>query len=166
MDAALAAARALAPLTESRPASGQLACLLAFWSSHARPIADDDPFASRDRRARAAIVEMLESLAAVHAAHDDPAWTIDELGIAVRRSIEDQTLVPAPEESRGVHLLDDQAVRYGDFADVAIVGVVDRDWPERPRRNIFYPAGDAQVAGMARRRGSARRRRRAVPRIC
>ena len=139
MDAALAVARALAPLTETHPASEQLACLLAFWSAHARPIADDDPFASRERRARAAIVGMLPSLAAVHAAHDDPAWTIDEVGIAVRRWIEDQTFVPAPEDGSGVHLLDDQAVRYGDFDDVAIVGVVDQDWPERPRRNIFYP---------------------------
>ena len=139
MDAALAVARALAPLTETHPASEQLACLLAFWSAHARPIADDDPFASRERRARAAIVGMLPSLAAVHAAHDDPAWTIDEVGIAVRRWIEDQTFVPAPEDGSGVHLLDDQAARYGDFDDVAIVGVVDQDWPERPRRNIFYP---------------------------
>jgi ATP-dependent helicase/nuclease subunit B len=139
MEAALAAARALAPLIEPHPASEQIACLLAFWTAHARPMADDDPFASRERRARAALVGMLPSLAAVHAAHDDPAWTIDELGIAVRQWIEEQTFVPDPEDSRGLHLLDDQAARYGDFADVAIVGVVDQDWPERPRRNIFYP---------------------------
>jgi RecB family exonuclease len=137
--AAVAAARELAPLTATGPASEQIACLSAFWSAHARPIADEDPFASRERRARAAIVGMLPSLAAVHAAHDDPAWTIDELGIAVRRWIEEQTFVPEPANSRGLHLLDDQAARYGDFADVAIVGVVDQDWPERPRRNIFYP---------------------------
>ena len=139
MNAALAIARVLAPLTESHPASAQLACLLAFWSTYARPIDDEDPFASRERRARAAIVEMLPSLAAVHAAHDDPAWTIDEVGIAVRRWIEDQTFAPAPDDRHGIHLLDDQAARYGDFDDVAIVGVVDQDWPERPRRNIFYP---------------------------
>ena len=139
MDAAVGIARALAPLTAARPASDQVACLLTFWSAHARPIADDDPFASRERRARAAIVDMLPSLAAVHAAHDDPAWTIDELAIAVRRWIEEQTFVPDPGEGSGVHLLDDQAARYGDFDEVAIVGVVDQDWPERPRRNIFYP---------------------------
>ena len=139
MDAAVAIAQALVPLTESHPASIQLACLQAFWSTHARPIADDEPCAPRERRARAAIVDMLPSLAAVHAAHDDPDWTIDELGIAVRRWIEDQTFVPEQQQGSGVHLLDDQAVRYGDFDDVAIVGVVDRDWPERPRRNIFYP---------------------------
>jgi hypothetical protein len=139
LDAALAAARALAPLTEAHPASEQLACLLAFWTAYARPLADDDPFVARERRARAAIADMVPSLAAVHAAHDDPAWTIDDVGIAVRRWIEEQTFVPAPEDLRGVHLLDDRAVRYGDFDDIAIVGVVDQDWPERPRRNIFYP---------------------------
>ncbi len=139
MEAALAVARGLAPMTETRRASQQVSCLLAFWSAHARPIADDDPFASRERRARTAIVDMLPSLAAVHAAHDDPSWTTDDLGLAVRRWIEEQTFAPTPDQGRGVYLLDDQAVRYGDFDDVTIVGVVDQDWPERPRRNIFYP---------------------------
>jgi RecB family exonuclease len=147
MDAALAAARALAPLTDTRPASAQIECLLAFWSAYARPIDDADPFAPRERRARSAIVDMLPSLAAVHAAHDDPAWTIDDVGIAVRRWLEDQTFVPDPDDSRGVHLLDDQAVRYADFDDVAIVGVVDQDWPERPRRNIFYPPALLKALG-------------------
>ena len=139
MEAALAAARALAPLTETHSASQQVACLLSFWSAHASPIADEDRFASREHRARAAIADMLPSLAAVHAAHDDPAWTIDDLAMAVRRWIEDQTFAPSADDARGVHLLDDQAARYGDFDVVAIVGVVDQDWPERPRRNIFYP---------------------------
>lgn len=139
LDAALAVSRTLAPLIETRAASEQIACLEAFWAAHARPIAGGDPFASRERRARAAIVAMLPSLAAVHAAHDDAPWTIDDLAIAVRRWIGDQTFVPAPEDASGVHFLDDQTARYGDFADVAIVGVVDQDWPERPRRNIFYP---------------------------
>ena len=38
-----------------------------------------------------------------------------------------------------MHLLDDQAARYGDFDDVTIVGLIEHEWPERPRRNIFYP---------------------------
>ena len=139
LNAALAAARALAPMTDTHPASQQIACVHAFWLAHIRAIADDDSFASRERRARSAIVGMLPSLAAVHAAQGDPDWTIDDLGIAVRRWIEDQTFVPDADARRGVHLLDDQAARYGDFDDVAIVGLVDQDWPERPRRNIFYP---------------------------
>ncbi len=110
LHAAIAAARELAPLATAQPASAQLTLLLQFWSSHERPIPDDDPFAPREQRARAAVVEMLTSLAAVHAAHDDSAWTIDEVGIAVRRWLEEQTFVLDEDEgSRGVHLLDDQA---------------------------------------------------------
>ena len=138
---ALAAARDLAPLADRQPASAQIARLLAFYDAHLRPLEDGDPFASRERRARAAVADTLRALAGVHAAHDDPAWTIDELGIAVRRWIGEQTftLDDPDSSSPGIALVDDQAARYGDFDDVAIVGVVEADWPERPRRNIFYP---------------------------
>jgi RecB family exonuclease len=136
--AALAIVRELAPLAESLPASRQVRRLLAFWRSHLRPLADDDPFAARERRARAAVDNLLEALAAVHAAHDDPPWRVDELAIAARRGIEDQTFA-ADQAGAGLHLLDDRAARYGDFDDVAIVGLIDADWPERPHRNIFYP---------------------------
>jgi ATP-dependent helicase/nuclease subunit B len=135
---AQATARLLAPLTKPRPASRQLSLLLAFWTSHLRPIADEDRFAGRERRARTAIGDMLSALAAVHAAHDDPEWTIADLGVAVRRWIEEHTFAPEADGS-GIQLLDDQAARYGDFDDVAIVGLVETDWPEKPRRNIFYP---------------------------
>jgi RecB family exonuclease len=138
LDAARATARELAPLTVARPASEQLSLLLAFWTTHLRPIADAQPLAARERRARAAIRDMLEALAAVHAGHDDPEWTIADVGVAVRRWIEEHTFVPEA-AGDGVHLLDDQAVRYADFDDIAIVGLVETDWPDKPRRNIFYP---------------------------
>jgi ATP-dependent helicase/nuclease subunit B len=44
-------------------------------------------------------------------------------------------------------LIDDRAAPYGDFDDVTIVGLVENEWPERPRRNIFYPAGLLAVLG-------------------
>jgi ATP-dependent helicase/nuclease subunit B len=148
LHAAIAAARELAPLATPQPASAQIARLLAFWTAHLRPVSDEDPFAAREQRGRAAIAEMLASLASVHAAHDDLQWTIDDLAIAVRRWIEEQTFVLDNDASaRGVHLVDDQAVRYGDFDDIAIVGVVEPDWPERPRRNIFYPPGLLKALG-------------------
>jgi hypothetical protein len=58
-----------------------------------RPLADDGVFAGRERRARAAIVEALTRLADAHRAQDDPLWTIADLVIAIRHSIE-QTFVP------------------------------------------------------------------------
>ena len=61
-------ARELAPLTAV--AAGVRADGRVCWRSGrrtSRPIDDDDPFASRERRARAAIVDMLAALAAGHA---------------------------------------------------------------------------------------------------
>jgi RecB family exonuclease len=158
--AALDAARELAPLATARPASQQLSLLLTFWSSHLRPIADGDPLASREQRARAAITGAIDALAAANAALDDPAWKIDDVAIAVRRWIEQQTFAPcaAHEQTRegsaiadceqpGVHLVDDHAAPYGDFDDIAIVGLVDADWPDRPRRNIFYPPALLKALG-------------------
>jgi len=43
--------------------------------------------------------------------------------------------------------VDDQAARFGDFDEVAIVGLVEQDWPARPRRNIFYGAGLLKALG-------------------
>jgi RecB family exonuclease len=135
---ALAVARELEPLTSERPASAQIRTLLAFWQTHVRPLTDADTFNSRERRARAAIVELLSTLAAAHEAQDDTVWSIDDLGVAVRRGIEEETFV-ADSAGIGVHLLDDRAVRYGDFDQVTILGMIEPDWPDRPRRNIFYP---------------------------
>jgi RecB family exonuclease len=144
--AAVDVARELASIVEPHPASWQLRRLVSFFDTHARPLADDDPFASRERRARGAILDALTGLAGAHAAHDDPAWTIDDLVAAVRRWIEEQTFVPEADGS-GVHLIDDQAARFGEFDDMTIVGVVDGDWPERLRRNIFYPPNLMKTLG-------------------
>ena len=146
LDAALAAARALAPLGRPAPASQQIRRVLAFLESRLPARAGDDLFASRERRARAALADTLASLASAHAAHHDPDWRIDELAVAVRGAIESQTFVAAPPGS-GVHLIDDQAARYGAFDDVTIVGLVENDWPERPRRNIFYPPALLKALG-------------------
>jgi RecB family exonuclease len=138
LHAAIAIALELTPLAASAPASQHVARLLAFWDRHLRPLDDGDPLFSREERGRAAIRQTLAAIATVYAAHDDLDWTIDDLALAVRRAIEDQTF--APESSpTGIHLLDDRAARYGDFDDIFLVGLVETDWPERPRRNIFYP---------------------------
>ena len=64
---------------------------------------------------------------------------IDGLASIVRRWIEEQTFAPVSlEEESGVHLVDEHAARYGDFDEIAMVGLIAGEWPERPRRNIFY----------------------------
>ena len=145
----LAAIRPLALLSDPHPASAQIHRLIDFWSAHARPTKDEDPFAAREGRARAALVDTLAALASAQIAYDDPPWTIDDLAAAARRWIGEQTFAPdaVPGAGAGVHLLDDQAVRYGDFDDITIVGLIEQEWPERPRRNIFYPPSLLKALG-------------------
>jgi RecB family exonuclease len=155
LQASLAAAHELAPLVEAHPASAQVRRLQSFWAAHlrssttdarSRVTTEDAEGGSREQHTRAVIAHMLSELASVHAACDDPAWTIDDLAIAVRRAFEDQTFEPVS-SSAGVHLVDDQSAPYGAFDEVAVVGVVEPDWPERPRRNIFYPSGLLRALG-------------------
>ena len=62
-----------------------------------------------------------------------PEWSVSDLATSVRRWIGDQTFAPGGASS-GVRLLDDQAARYGSYDDITIVGLIESEWPERPRR--------------------------------
>ena len=137
LERALDAARELAPLLEPAPASRQIRRVLAFIVGHGRALTVGDPFEPRERRARSAIAALLDALARARQAHHDEMWTVSELGAAVRRWIQEETFAPASSET-GVHLIDDQGSRYGEFDGLSLVGLVESDWPERPRRNIFY----------------------------
>jgi RecB family exonuclease len=130
------AAVALAPLLAAAPASSQFRCLIRFLDEYEAPI---DENASRLRRGRAAVRDVLAALTAAHSAHDDPPMAIAELAASIRRWIEERTLVP-DSGSTGVQFADDQAARYGDFDEIAVVGLIEGEWPEHPKRNIFYPA--------------------------
>lgn len=144
--ATLDAARELAPLLAAAPASIQLDRLRSFFATRLRPPTDGDPFAARERRVRIAIDGLLEQLMTAHSRHHDPAWTIEDLASAVRRWITDQTFA-ADDVHGGVQLLDDQAARYASFDDMAIVGLSEGEWPEKTRRNIFYPVSLLRALG-------------------
>jgi RecB family exonuclease len=133
---ALSAAEELWPLRVAAPASMQIHRLLSFLESH--DAAGSVPPANAVT-ARTAIIDMLRALAAASRAHDDAPVEIDGLRSTVRRWIEEHTVAPAPvERQAGVHLVDEHAARYGDFDEIALVGLIEGEWPERPRRNIFY----------------------------
>jgi RecB family exonuclease len=141
---ALAVTSELCGLRDPGSASAKLHQLRAVWERNVRPsrAADDGT------RASAAIAETLRALAEAHAAHHDPEWTLDDLSLAVRRAVEEQTFERVEDRAdHGVHLLDDRAARYGDFDTVFIVGVIEAEWPERPRRNIFYPPSLLKALG-------------------
>ena len=136
LSAVLTAAHMLAGLATAAPASSQFRCLIAFLDACEAPIEES---ASRLGRGRAAVHDVLAALLAAHAAHDDPPIAIAQMAASVRRWIEEHTLVP-DSGSTGVQFVDDQAVRYGDFDEITVVGLIEGEWPERPKRNIFYPA--------------------------
>jgi len=147
----------LVPLKAPQPASTHLRRLLAFLDAHAAPLDATHPAAGRERRARTTVLQLLQAMAEAHAAHHDPEWSVADLTTSVRRWIGDETFVTDSAPS-GIRLLDDQAARYGDFDELAIVGLIENEWPDKPRRNIFYPPNLLKTLGWPSekdRRGAA-----------
>ena len=135
--AAAAALGELAPLLDTAPASVHIEALRRFWLRRSRPPTGDDKLHERTARARTAITTALDGLVAAHRAHGDLNYTIDDTAASVRRWLEGQTFSPRS-GSTGVHLVDATSARFGSFDDVHLVGLVEGEWPERPRRNLFY----------------------------
>jgi RecB family exonuclease len=91
-------------------------------------------------RARAAVLSALEGLAEAFERHDDEHRPQEDLTSAIGHAIEAQTFTPL-QGSAGVHLVDAVAARFGEFDHVHLVGLVETDWPERQKRNIFFTSG-------------------------
>ena len=150
-DAAFRAAEAAANVTgalrayrEGSAASVQLISLATFLRAHLAPLGEDDNV--RHHRARAAVLALLDGLADACRQHDDRPRPPDTLAAAVRHWIERQTFSPS-RDGGGAWLLDAVAARFGEFEHVHLVGLVENEWPERPRRSIFYTTGLLQSLG-------------------
>ena len=145
---AVEAVRALQPLRAPAPVAVHVDTLLGFLHHHDALPGPDDPLRARQLRARAAILAALHALRAAHAAYDPAPRDFDEAAAMIRRWIEGQTFAPRAGEI-GLHLVDAESARYGDFDDVQLGGLVETEWPERPRRNIFYSPGILRELGWA-----------------
>jgi len=131
--AVIRAASDLAPLLEPRPMVDQVEVLRAFLDARNRE--HDD----RRRRARSAVVLALDGLIAAYRRHDPSATgTVTELSAAIRRWLGTQTFA-LDTSPGGIRILDAQSARFADLDDVQILGLVEGEWPERQRRNVFYP---------------------------
>jgi RecB family exonuclease len=123
------------------PASAHLETLRGFLAQVAVDEERADPAADlragREARAWTAIHATLDGLAAAYRRHGDLVWTVDELSATLRRWLESQTFTPRT-GSAGVHLVDADAAPYGAFDVVHLVGLVEGEWPDRSRRNLFY----------------------------
>ncbi len=135
--AAAAAARALAPFREADRASVQIGTLASFLRAHERAPTAGDAWRDRHHRARAAILGVLDTLALAFTRHDDRRRAPEDLLARLHHAIEAQTFTPRRGRD-GVHLVDAVGARFGEFDHVHLVGLVETDWPERPRRSILF----------------------------
>lgn len=132
--------RALLPFREADSASAQIGAITSFLKQTATDTDDRGETYERHRRARAAVLGVLDGLADGYRRHDDRAREPDALVAAIHHAVEDQTFAPRT-GTGGVHLIDAVAARFGAFDHVHLVGLVETDWPERVRRTIFYTSG-------------------------
>lgn len=136
--AALGVAAELAPLGEQGPVLEQLARVTVFLSRHHRST-PHDPDPERSARVRGAVLGALAALGAAYNAYDaDATMTGSDLSFTIRRWLGGQTFAVRTGRS-GVRLLDAQAARFADVDEAQILGLVEGEWPEPSRRNIFYP---------------------------
>lgn len=138
--AALAAVEALRPLADERPMIAQIATLVEWLHQFDRPATESDPLRSRRSRVRAAVLGALAALGHAYERQDSSArGDVHVLTAAIRRWLGAQTFATNV-GATGLHVVDAQAARYGDFDDVQIVGLIEGEWPERTRRNVLYPS--------------------------
>lgn len=138
--AAVLVAGALDGFRTHTAASAQIGCVSAFLRAWERGPAPGATWRESSLRARGAVLGALDALADGCLRHDDHQRTPEALVALIRHRIEGQTFAPSREHG-GVHLVDAVAARFGEFDHVHILGLVDTDWPERQRRNIFYTSG-------------------------
>lgn len=136
----------LAPFQNAALASSQIEAISRFLRSRQHGPGPDDPWRESYLRARAAVLGVLDGLAEAYRQHDDRPRAAEVLVAAIRHQVEQQTFAPRRNRS-GVHLVDAVAARFGEFDHVHLVGLVETDWPERHRRNIFYTSGLLKVLG-------------------
>jgi len=134
--------RELAPLRSPAPAAEHLASLLTFLAAHASDAGNE----SRALRARGAILGTLLALRDGWARFDNTPVDSDVVAALIRRSIGVQTFAPRAGDS-GVHLVDAWSARFGEFDEAHLAGLVDGEWPEPARRNIFYSSSILRELG-------------------
>jgi RecB family exonuclease len=140
---------------EGSSASSQVRAILDFLRRHEQVPVAGDPGRERHLRARAAVHAVLASLAEAFELHDNGKRAPEDIAAVIRHGIESETFTPDRHRG-GVHLVDAVAARFGTFDHVHLVGLVETDWPERPRRNIFYTAGLLKALGWPQEPDQAR----------
>src|SRR5690606_16828127 len=125
-------------------AADQVRCLARFIRDIERR--DEPGRTGRFGRARAAVLGVLDGVADALGRVGYGRRALDDIAALIYHALEQRTFAPEPGR-RGVHLVDAASARFGEFDDVYLVGLVETDWAERPRRNFFYSAGLLRALG-------------------
>jgi RecB family exonuclease len=133
----LVIARELAPLKSASSVANHLNVLLAFLREHESTTVPEESLRARHLRARGAVMATLVALRDAYSRFDTEPVAADEVAALVRRWIEGQTFAPRAGDE-GVHIVDAESARFGQFEYVHIAGLVETEWPDRARQNIFY----------------------------
>jgi RecB family exonuclease len=133
----LSIARELASLMSRAPVADHLHVLLTFLQAHESSAVPEESLRARHLRARGAVLATLVALRDAYSRFDAEPVDGDEVAALVRRWIEGQTFAPRSGQE-GVHIVDADSARFGKFDDVHIAGLVETEWPDRARQNIFY----------------------------
>jgi ATP-dependent helicase/nuclease subunit B len=110
---------------------------MTFLAAHESASVPEDALRARHLRARGAVLATLRALRDAYTRFDADSVNGDETAALVRRWIEGHTFAPRTGED-GVHLVDADSARFGQFEHVHIAGLVENEWPDRARRSIFY----------------------------
>lgn len=133
----LSIARELVSLKSAVPVADHLQVLLTFLLAHESSDVPEESLRARHLRARGAVLATLGALRDAYSRFDAEPVDGDEVAALVRRWIEAQTFAPRTGEA-GIHIVDADSARFGQFDDVHIAGLVETEWPDRARQNIFY----------------------------
>lgn len=136
----------LFPLLVDRPAAEHLETIARFLAAHETLPPDDDPGRPRQLRARSAIVATIGALRDAYARFDSTPVPFEDVAALVRRWIDGQTFAPRTGDA-GVHVVDAASAPFGRFEHVQLAGLVEGEWPDRPRRNIFYSSSILRELG-------------------
>ena len=120
---AAAAGDELAVLARPGPASALIDCLLRFVDGHRPPPPDDAETASRESRARGAVLGILRDWRDAHARHDDPVVDLAAITSTLRRLLEAATFAaPAADTVSAAAAASAGAAGAAGAADTASAG--------------------------------------------
>jgi RecB family exonuclease len=139
-------AEELEPYRTATTSSAQVRTVEAFLRRHERAAVSDD-VGDRRRRARAAVLSVLMELGRALERHDDRPRSPDALTALIHHAIEKRTFIAQQQQRAGVHLLDAAAAKCGEFDRTFLVGLVESEWSDRPRRSVLYSSALLKALG-------------------